>query len=204
MKTFNIWSSIGEGWRLFKRRPWYLLGLTLVTFVLFVFTASESAMVTALSYILFGGYLALLLRHVAGEQVRFDDLFEVVDKRWIYFAFLGIIKGILIMLGFLCFIIPGVYLAVRWMFAEILVIDKGLRPMEALRASSELTAGVRWKLFAYTLVALLLVFVGLFALIIGAVIASVVVQLATIVIYKHLSSVSVATEVVPEPGGEMA
>ena len=201
MKTVNIWSSIGEGWQQFKRRPWYLLGLTLATFVLFAFTASDSVMATALSYILYGGYVALLLRHFAGEHVRFDDLFDVVDKRWIYFAFLGVIKGLLILLGFICFIIPGIYLAVRWMFAEILVIEKGLRPLEALKASSELTAGVRWKLFFYTVIAIILVGVSLLALIIGAVVAGIVIQLATIAIYKHLSSVSQPTEVVPEAQG---
>lgn len=199
MKTVNIRSSLGIGWQQFKRRPWYLLGLTLATFGLFVMTASQNAAVTALSYILYGGYVALLLKHFAGEHVRFDDLFDLVDKRWIYFAFLAAVKGVLILLGFLCFIIPGIYLAVRWMFAEVLVIDKGLRPLEALKASSELTAGVRWKLFWYSVVVGLLIFVSLFALIIGAVVAGIVVQFATIAIYKHLSDMSLKTEVVPEP-----
>ena len=141
MKKVYIRSALGNGWTQFVRRPWYLLGLTLAAFALFALTGSNNALATALAYILYGGYLAIMLKHSAGEQVVFDDLFELVDKRWIYFAFLGVIKNILIMLGFICFIVPGIYLAIRWMFADLLVVEKGLRPIEALKASSELTEG---------------------------------------------------------------
>lgn len=188
MKKVHISGAISEGWKQFMRRPWYLLGLTLATLALFIMTASQSVPVTALSYVLYGGYIALMLKHFNGEQVVFDDLFTIADKRWIYFAFLGLIKSALIMLGFLCLIVPGIYLAIRWMFAELLVIDKGMRPMEALKVSGELTAGVKWPLFFYALLVGLLMFVSVFALLIGAVIAAIVVQFATIKIYRDLQS----------------
>lgn len=188
MKTVNIRQAIGTGWSQFTQRPWYLLGLTLATVVLLILTAGQNAIVTALSYLLYGGYVALLLKHASGVHVQFDDLFDVVDKRWIYFAFLGLVKSVLIFLGFLCFIIPGIYLSIRWMFAELLVIDKGLRPLEALKASSELTKGVRWKLLLYAGVVGLLVVVGLVFVLIGAVVAAIVTQLATIAIYRRLSA----------------
>jgi len=199
MKNVHIRKALGVGWSNFKERPWYLLGLTLATLALFAFTASNSAAVTALSYIAYGGYVAVLLRHSRGERIVFDDLFDLVDKRWIYFAFLGLVKGILIFLGLLCFIIPGVYLAIRWMFAELLVIDKGMRPLEALKASSELTAGVRGKLFLYVIVLVLLLVAGFFLLIVGAVVATIVAQFATIYLYKELQAP--VTEVVPQTEG---
>ena len=190
MKKVYIRGAIGSGWTQFMRRPWYLLGLTIATFALFALTGSQGAVVTALSYIIYGGYLAIFLKHVAGETIVFDDLFEIADKRWIYFAFLGLIKNLLIMLGLLCFIVPGIYLAIRWMFADLLVIDKGMRPLEALKASSELTAGIRGKLFLYAIVVGLLIFVSTFALIIGAIVAVIVVQFASIKIYKDLQAAS--------------
>jgi len=127
----------------------------------------------------------MLLKHYAGRTVKFDDLFDI-DKRWVYFAFLGVIKTVLIFLGFLFFIVPGIYLGVRWMFAELLVIDQGMRPLEALKASSEMTEGHRWGLFLFALVAVLLVFVSLLALVVGALIASIVVQFALIKLYRDL------------------
>ena len=189
MKNVGIRSSLKEGWRLFTQRGWYFMGIFLAFIILFVFTAGDSVAITALSYIVYGGYLALLLKHARGERVVFDDLFSI-DGRWISFAFLGLVKSLLILAGLIAFIIPGIYLSVRWMFAELLVIDKGLRPLEALKASSDLTKGHRWKLFFFTLTVTVLVILGFFALGIGAVVASVVSLFAMINIYFVLNASS--------------
>ena len=200
MKKVQIRSALSTGWSQFKRRPWYLLGLMLGFVAITMMTAGQNTMFTALSYIAYGGFLSMMLRHSNGEHIVFDDLFDVVDKRWIYFAFLAVVKTALIMLGFLCFIIPGVYLAIRWMFAELLVIDKGLRPLEALKASSKLTEGVRWKLFAFVLVVVLLSLLGLLALIIGVFVVGLVAQLAAIKVYKDLQMAEASeAEAIPEP-----
>lgn len=184
MKNVKIRESLGVGWTSFTKRPWYLIGLLLAVFALFAALGSN-AIIAALSAVVYGGYIALMLKHHRGETIVFDDLFDI-DNRWIYFAFLFVIKTFLIMLGFFCFIIPGIYLSVRWMFAEILVIDQGLKPLAALKASSALTEGVRWKLFFFSLVGTLLVIAGVFLLIIGAAVAVLVVFFAMIHVYETL------------------
>lgn len=195
MKQIRIRAALQTGWTQFMRRPWYLFGITLAFAGLLIMTAGDSAIVTALTGVLYAGYLYVLLRHYRGETVVFDDFFDIVDKRWIYFAFLIAIKGILLILGFLCFIVPGVYLTIRWMFAELAVIDEGLRPLEALKRSSELTAGVRGKLFLYAVVVTLLSIVGLMALVLGVFVVALVVQLATIKLYFDLKNT--VTETAP-------
>lgn len=190
MKKVKIRESLKAGWELFMLRPWYLLGLTVAMGILFAVCSSDSALATALAYIVYGGYLLVLINHFNGNRVVFDDLFSI-DSRWISFAFLAVIKGGLILLGFVCFIIPGIYLAVRWMFAEYYVLDKGMRPLEALKASSELTKGYRWKLFLFGLVSLLLILLGVFFLIVGAIVAALVVTFASIKIYKDLQQTEV-------------
>lgn len=200
MKKVQIRAALSQGWSDFTRRPWYLLGLTLSTIVFFVMVTGDGIAAPALAYILYGGFLALFLKHAAGETVVFDDLFDFVDKRWIYFTFLGIVKTLLITLGLLLLVVPGVYLAVRWMFADLLVVEKGLRPLEALKASSALTEGVRWKLFFYNLVAILLVLLGTVVFGIGAVVAAIVCQFAVIAMYRQLEAP--VAEVVPEEGEE--
>ena len=188
MKKVHIRESLKVGWGLFMKRPWYLLGLVIAFVLLFVATGSQGALVTALAYVVNAGYLALLLRHYAGETVVFDDLFSVDQQKWISFAFLALIKGVAIVLGLVFFIIPGVYLAVRWTFAELYVIDKGMRPLEALKASSELTKGVRWKIFLFMGVSIALIVIGVLFLFIGALVASIVILFATIKIYKDLQA----------------
>ncbi len=183
MESIHIRPALRAGWTAFTRRPWYLLGLTVATLLLFAASMSN-ALVTALAYILYGGYLTLLIRHYRGAHIEFDDLFAVTDFRWVSFAFLGLIKGFFILLGFICFIVPGVYLAVRWMYAELLVIDQGMRPLQALRASSKMTEGNRFKLFLFLLIVIFSVLIGLFLLIAGAFVAATVAMFALIKLYE--------------------
>lgn len=192
MKNVKIRESLGVGWTLFMKRPWYLLGLSIAVFGLFTIVGSNTVM-AALSAIVYAGYIALMLKYYRGETINFDGLFTI-DQRWIYFAFLFIIKSILIMLGFICFIIPGIYLSVRWMFAEILVIDKGMTPLAALKASSVLTEGHRSKLFLFSIVATVLMLVGLVFLLVGAIVAAIVAFFAMLHIYQSLQAAEVSIE----------
>jgi len=66
------------------------------------------------------------------------------------------------------------------------VVDRGLRPMAALRASSEMTKGHWWGLFGYSLVFLFLMLLGLILFVIGAVVAAIVLTFATIALYENL------------------
>lgn len=194
MYTVKIRSSLKAGWSAFTRRPWYLMGIMLSFMTLFALSIGN-AVITALAYIVYGGYIALMLNHFRGGKVKFDDIFSI-DNRWISFAFLGLIKTILIMFGFIFFIIPGIYLAIRWMFAEILVIDKNMKPMEALKASSVMVEGHYWKLFLFLLVTIFLMIIGTLALIVGFVPAALVILFTTIAIYENLKG---ALEPAPAP-----
>ncbi len=188
MEKIKIREALASGWNDFARRPGYLFSITLGVFVLFAISLGN-AVVTALAYILYGGYIAALLNHHRGEKIRFDDMI-LTDTRWISFAFLALIKGLFIMLGLVCLVVPGVYLAVRWMFAEMLVIDKGMKPLEALKASSSLTEGHRWKLFGFMLLSLLIVVLSAFVLILGVVVGSLVITFTVIALYGQLQKIA--------------
>lgn len=196
MNNIHIWKSIGTGWRQFSGRPWYMIGIAGSVIGIVVMVSVESAF-AALSYIIMGGYFAFLLKYSNSENVVFDDLFAI-DQRWIQLAFLGVIKTILIMLGFLCFIIPGIYLSIRWMFAELLIVDEGLRPLEALARSSEMTKGVKWKLFGWSIIALIGCIVGVVLLLVGFLAASTIFGLSFIALYKERKA-QAATEEVSVP-----
>ena len=184
MKQVMIRAAIVAGWETFMRRPWYLFGLSLAFFGLFVVSIGEAA-ITAFAAVLYGGYIAMMIKHFHGSKIEFDDMF-VIQDRWVYYAGLTIIKTFFIILGLLCFIVPGVYLSIRWMFAEILVIDQNMKPLEALKASSKLSEGVRGKLFWMSVVMILLTFLGLAFFIVGAIAMSIVVTFAYIKIYEDL------------------
>lgn len=187
MTNVKIREAFKTGWDNFMRRPWYLLGITIAMYAMFFFCTSQYILVTALAYILYGGYIAMFIKHYDHQQIVFDDLFSL-DNRWISFAFMGLIKMLLIIAGLLLFVLPGVYLAVRFMFAELLVIDQNMRPLQALRQSAAMTKGHFWKLFLFGVMCVVLTLIGLLALGIGAAVAMTVVTFAAIRIYRDLQS----------------
>lgn len=50
-------------------------------------------------------------------------------------------------LAALFFLIPAFVLQVAWSLATLLVLDKGMEPMAALKKSNELTYGKKWKIY---------------------------------------------------------
>lgn len=185
MRKIYITEAIAAGWYSFTCRPWFLLSLTLGLAVLFFLTSSHGAIVTALGCIVYAGFLSILIRHFNGEHVGYDDIF-MYDGRWISFAFVSLIKWFCIFIGLLFFIVPGVYLMVHWMFAEVLVIDQNMRPLQALRASGEMTKGLMWQLLLFLLVVSLLLLLGLLAFVVGVMIAVLVVIFAHVRIYRDI------------------
>ncbi len=51
-------------------------------------------------------------------------------------------------IGFMFFVVPGIYFAIRYGFFNQFIVDKHVGAFEAFRLSSELTDGVKWKLFS--------------------------------------------------------
>jgi hypothetical protein len=146
----------------------------------------EHQVFTALSFILFGGYIATLLKYFRGGKISFDDMFTL-DNRWISFTFLSLIKALLILLGLLCFIVPGIYLCIRWMFAEFFVLEEGMGPIAALRASAAMTKGRVGELFLFSALCVLLVALGSLCFLVGGIVALIVVLFASMDIYTRLS-----------------
>ena len=53
-------------------------------------------------------------------------------------------------------IVPGVIFALMFMFATMIVIDRGLGPIESMKESRRITTGYKWKLLGLALVLTLL------------------------------------------------
>ena len=51
------------------------------------------------------------------------------------------------LMGYLFLIIPGIVLSYSWCIALLLLVDKGLNPMQALNESNKRTYGHKWTIF---------------------------------------------------------
>ncbi|WAH59538.1 hypothetical protein LZ023_08325 [Pseudomonas silvicola] len=95
-----------------------------------------------LFYPLYTGALILFLdARSQGLQPLKRNLLAATLQMWPFFAVLAATSTLLIMLGLSLFILPGVYVMIRLVFAEYLLVLRGLTPMAAMRDSFQLTQG---------------------------------------------------------------
>jgi hypothetical protein len=68
-------------------------------------------------------------------------------ERWGAVLAAVILGGLLTLLGFIAFVIPGIWLAVSLYFASQAVVAEGRSPVDALRRSRDLVKGQWWRVF---------------------------------------------------------
>ena len=108
----------------------------------------------------------------------------------LFFKFLlgYVLYTILIIVGFILLIVPGIYLAVKYQFVPYLIIDKGMDPIEAFKESGKMTDGSKWDLLLLLIVLGMIVIIGFLAFIVGSFVAIPIVMVAEAYVYKKLSS----------------
>src|SRR5205085_6541713 len=92
-----------------------------------------------------------------GRQMAVEDAYAEVGLRsLVSLALASIVAGILIVIGFVFLVIPGVYLIVRWIFIPETVVLERKGAFAALSRSGELVRGSWWRVFGIGLVLFLL------------------------------------------------
>ncbi len=88
----------------------------------------------AISYVLLGGLYRMAVRTARGETVAATDIFSGLDKA-VPMIVVGLLSGIATTIGAYLCILPGLILAGLLMFAPLLVVDRGLPPLQAMSES---------------------------------------------------------------------
>jgi uncharacterized membrane protein len=210
MNTLSVGDMVRFGWETFKKRPWFFIGVTAVTVVIgwaigFVSGIADNLVSSASSQnagafvgfvvsfplqVLLGmGVVSLYLKaHENPETAEISDLWH--PHNFLNYLVANIILGVVVIVGFVLLIVPGIILALTLQFATYLVVDRGLGPIEALKESARITKGNRWNLFALALAVILISLLGLVALVVGLLVAIPVVSLTIVHAYRTLEHTS--------------
>ena len=106
---------------------------------------------------------------------------------YVKFVVCQFIYGLVVILGQLFFILPGAFVAVRWFFAPLYLIDHPDAGIgEALQASWEKTKGHYWQLFGLGFLSAIIVFSGVLLCFIGVYFTLIISYAAQVIAYRML------------------
>ena len=91
------------------------------------------------------------LQDMRRRQVRLTESLNVGLRRLLPIIGLAFVAGLLVLLGLILLIIPGLVLYTMWFVGVPACLVERLGPWTSLRRSRELTKGHRWKLFGLAL-----------------------------------------------------
>jgi len=204
---FSIKESIKQGWEVFKNNKGLWVA-TLAVFVLMILSGPKQEFRylngMMLSYPSFGligiiaciallvskiGYTKLALKILDGESFEWPKALEVTfNTHKVFWKYIGvsILYGLMTVLGFVLFIIPGFIFLAKYSMAAFLVIDNGSRPWAAMKESAALTKGSKWRILGLLLVTTIINILGAVALGIGLFITIPVTLIAYLHVYRKL------------------
>ncbi len=135
---------------------------------------------------LWAGALRVALSAARQEPVDFAQFFSGGD-RMVALLIANFLVSLGTAFGIILLIVPGVVLAAGWSLASFLVVDAEESPIEAMKASWELTQGHKMKIFLFGLASFLLFILGACACYIGMFAAIPVVVVAFAEVYRRIT-----------------
>jgi uncharacterized membrane protein len=213
--NFSVGESLSFGWRVFKSRAWFFIGaMLLTTLISFAIQYGTDRFGTevpgvivgflvsfVLSTLLVSGILHFFLKaHDDAGNTHYRDLWH--PKPFLNYLGTSILYTLMVFIGILLFIVPGIYLSLVFFMAAYVAVDRNMSPIAALKESARLTRGSRWKLLLFTLAALGLIIIGSIPLFLGLIVVGPLLALAGTHIYRTLSEKAGALTLAPAPAPE--
>lgn len=130
----------------------------------------------------FGGMYACL-RAARGESPEVADLFQPFRANYVQIVLASLLVHVLIVIGLVLLIVPGVVAIVRLAWVPYLVTEGRREPVAAVRESWERTASYAWTISGVLLLAVPLILLGVLLLVVGVIPALVLVHLAAASLY---------------------
>jgi uncharacterized membrane protein len=200
--SFSVGDSLSRGWDVFKKNwafvylvfvitfiasmiPGYLMGLVqdsgnstmliiLLQIVNFVWSSAVSM-----------GAMYVMVRVARSENVEVSDFLTPLNRLGTY-VMGTVLYALIVIAGTILLIIPGIIWGLKYMFVPFLIADKGLGVSEAMKASAQMSEGVKIKLILFFLASTALNFLGIIAFGLGLLLTIPVTSLAQYVVYNTL------------------
>jgi uncharacterized membrane protein len=199
-KTFSIKQAFKFGWTAFKAQWTFYIAIIFVALVAswiggvignafgdsFVGQAFASVIAMIIQLFISVGFITIFIRTVREKNVGWSDFMRNKDRLISFFA-VSIIYQILVLVGLILLIIPGIYLAIRYQYATYIIVDdKHISIGKAFKRSAEITKDIKWRIILLGLASLGVALLGLLALGVGILVAAPVIGIAQTFVYVYV------------------
>jgi len=133
------------------------------------------------------GVTFAFLKAARGDKLEIKDMFAAFKNYW-NAVLASLFVGVIIVIGLVLLIVPGIIFACKLAFTPYLVVDRKMAVMEAIEESWRMTGGHAWKVFFIGLLAIPICIAGLLCFIVGIIISIMLVGLAFASLYHAVSS----------------
>ena len=183
--TIEIGHCFSRGWNLIKNDFWLLVG---TSFLAGLIAAGAGLPLVGLIIggPMMGGLYGLYLKKIRGRPAEIGDAFLGFSTAFVPLMLAKLVSSLLTGLGFVCCILPGIYLCVSWIFTLPLVIDKKLDFWPAMELSRKVVSRHWWLMLGFLIVCGLVAVAGLLACCIGIFVTVAIAQAALLYAYNDI------------------
>jgi uncharacterized membrane protein len=184
--TIDIGGAVSRGWELVRDNMAVLVLATVLGWLVAIGLGAVPILGWIVGFVLLGGLDYMFLRRIRGEQVQVGDVFDGFNLAFVNLSMAGLVKWLLTTLGLVLCIVPGIYLAVGYVFALPLVIDKKMEFWPAMEVSRRVVHEHWFSIFALVIVLALVAFCGFLLCGVGALITVPIAHAAFMYVYEDL------------------
>jgi len=210
MKEFTVGSILGDAWGITKQHFGFLIGLSVVLLLASLLTNVIAAIpvvgflaVCAVQIVIKMGALRTFLSLVRGEKRPYSDLFTLWKPFWVFLG-ASLVFGLIVSVGMVLLIIPGIMAAVALQFFVYEIVDGNKGAIEAIKSSAAMTKGKRLQLFWLMLTLGLINMLGALLFGVGLIITIPLSGVAMALAYEALKWPDVVKEIKNTPPVEEA
>ena len=191
---FSISEVAGTSWKFTKSQIWVLAGMFLaycVVMGILNLITSSSYVLNLLVQLIIGslftlGFIRNMFQTMDGEEPQFSAYGQEARK-FLHYLVANILYSIIVCIGIVLLIIPGIYLAIRLQFfQQYIVSEERCSAIDALKKSWELTQGQAMPLFLLALVQIGLTLLGLILLVVGLFVAIPLIVMMQCYVFRKL------------------
>lgn len=175
----DIGSCLGRAWDLLKADFWPIFGITALMILLVSFIGFIAGPVM-------GGLFWYYLKRIRRQPADLNDAFAGFTLEFVQLFLAALVAGLLISLGWVACMIPGIYLAIAWKLTLPIVIDRRLGFWQAMEVSRRVVNRHWWSVFLFAIVCWVINFCGLLLCVVGIFVTIPLTLLATAYLYEDL------------------